>query len=392
MDCTICANEVSRRAAFAASACAGACAGAAACPAHGPHPSPFNSPETGLDRPWTWSVAGPRVSARHRGWPDTQSPAGRTRPRARRSLARLALRHGRRSGDAARALAPVDGSDPPLRDARIGIGKDRHGTGHAALPGGSLPVHQSRAGRPTARRSDGRFRQSAGAAKGNTVSCSERDVTHLEERQGAIGGLPEVEDEARAVARPHIGLAPTVGEGVYYLTRCPRFDLRGLEHRTRQQRLPRRDARIPRLRMNRPVEGRDSGSGAKPKRRGRRSAEANGPPARVRPEGLSAESSRDEAARRSGSGGDGESVVQRLEAALDGPSRQGLLVRERPGEGGRRGVNLHLVPSPYRAFGEAGRSRHGPSRWCATGDPAAEPQDLAALLDEQEVRRAPPLA
>ena len=177
MDCTICANEVSRRAGFSASASAAA-----------------------RTRPPTWPVADPRVSARHRGWPDTQSPSGRTRPRPHRSLALLALRHGRRSGDAARALAPVDGSDPPLRDARIGIGKDRHGTGHAALPGGSLPVHQSRAGRPTARRSDGRFRQSAGAAKGNTVSCSERDVTHLEERQGAIGGLPEVEDEARAVA------------------------------------------------------------------------------------------------------------------------------------------------------------------------------------------------
>ena len=52
-------------------------------------------------------------------------------------------------------------------------------------------------------------------------------------------------------------------------------------------------------------------------------------------------------------------MVQRLEAALDGPSRQGLMVRERPEEGGRRGVSVHLAPSPSRAFGVAGRSRHG---------------------------------
>ena len=77
-------------------------------------------------------------------------------------------------------------------------------------------------------------------------------------------------------------------------------------------------------------------------------------------------------------------MVQRLEAALDGPSRQGLLVRERPEEGERRGVNLHLAPSPYRAFGEAGRSRHGPSRSRATGHRAAGPQDVAALPDKQE--------
>ena len=53
-------------------------------------------------------------------------------------------------------------------------------------------------------------------------------------------------------------------------------------------------------------------------------------------------------------------------------------------------MNLHLAPNPYQALGLVGRYRHGPSRWCATGDPAAEPQDLAALPDEQEVRRAPP--
>ena len=65
------------------------------------------------------------------------------------------------------------------------------GQAHAALPGGSLPVQQSRAGRPKARRSDGRFRLIAGAASGQPVSLSERDATHLEERQGVIGGLAE---------------------------------------------------------------------------------------------------------------------------------------------------------------------------------------------------------
>jgi len=55
-------------------------------------------------------------------------------------------------------------------------------------------------------------------------------------------------------------------------------------------------------------------------------------------------------------------------------------------------VNFHLSPNPYQALGLGGRYRHGPSRWCATGDPAAAPQDLGALPDEQEVWRAPPEA
>jgi len=68
--------------------------------------------------------------------------------------------------------------------------------------------------------------------------------------------------------------------------------------------------------------GRDRSSGGETKRRVQRSTEANGTPGRVGPDGLSAEPSRDEAARRSGSRGDGECVVKRLEAALDGPSRR----------------------------------------------------------------------
>ena len=43
-----------------------------------------------------------------------------------------------------------------------------------------------------------------------------------------------------------------------------------------------------------------------------------------------------------------------------------------PGGQGR-GVNFHLAPNPYQALGLGGRYRHGPSRWCATGDPAAKP-------------------
>ena len=66
-----------------------------------------------------------------------------------------------------------------------------------------------------------------------------------------------------------------------------------------------------------------------------------------------------------------------IDAAVATPGGQG------------RGVDSHLAPNPYRALGEGGRYRHGPSRWCATGDPATEPQDLAALVDEQEIQCAP---
>ncbi len=110
------------------------------------------------------------------------------------------------------------------------------GQAHAVIPGGSLPVHQSRAGRPAARRSDGKFRLSAGAATGQTVSRSERDVIHLEERQGVIGGLPEVEDEAHAAALSGAsGWPRRSGEPLRRRTRCPRLDLRGQERRTQRQ-------------------------------------------------------------------------------------------------------------------------------------------------------------
>lgn len=62
------------------------------------------------------------------------------------------------------------------------------------------------------------------------------------------------------------------------------------------------------------------------------------------------------------------------------------MVRERPVEGGGRGVSFHLAPSPYRALGEAGRSHHGPNRLCATGDRTAGPQDVAAPVDRRQGR------
>lgn len=49
-------------------------------------------------------------------------------------------------------------------------------------------------------------------------------------------------------------------------------------------------------------------------------------------------------------------------------------------------MSFHLAPSPYQAFGEAGRSHHGPNRSCATGDRAAAPQDVAAPVDMREGR------
>ena len=52
-------------------------------------------------------------------------------------------------------------------------------------------------------------------------------------------------------------------------------------------------------------------------------------------------------------------MLRRLEAALAGPSRRGLLVRARPGEGGYAGARTHLRPNPYQAPGVRGRRRPG---------------------------------
>ena len=58
-------------------------------------------------------------------------------------LAVLQLRHGRRSVDAAPELSAEEGSDPPFRDASIGIGEGWHVHAHATLPRGVAPSHGS---------------------------------------------------------------------------------------------------------------------------------------------------------------------------------------------------------------------------------------------------------
>ena len=55
----------------------------------------------------------------------------------------LQLRHGRRSVDAAPELSAVEGSDPPFRDASIGIGEGAHVHAHATLRRGVAPSHGS---------------------------------------------------------------------------------------------------------------------------------------------------------------------------------------------------------------------------------------------------------
>ena len=60
----------------------------------------------------------------------------------------LQLRHGRRSGDAAPALSAEEGSDPPSRGLGTGAGPCVFSHAAPALQG-SLPIHQSLAGRPS---------------------------------------------------------------------------------------------------------------------------------------------------------------------------------------------------------------------------------------------------
>ena len=50
-------------------------------------------------------------------------------------------------------LRPLTGATRPFGMLASASGRTGMGQAHAALPGGSLPVHQSRAGRPTAKRS-----------------------------------------------------------------------------------------------------------------------------------------------------------------------------------------------------------------------------------------------
>ena len=56
------------------------------------------------------------------------------------SLAALRLHHGRRSGDPDSELTEVDGSDPRLRDALMGIGRVNMRTPKPPLPLASLPT------------------------------------------------------------------------------------------------------------------------------------------------------------------------------------------------------------------------------------------------------------
>ena len=58
-------------------------------------------------------------------------------------LAVLQLHHGRRSCDAAPELSAEEGSDPPFRDASIGIGEGWHVHTHATLRRGVAPSHGS---------------------------------------------------------------------------------------------------------------------------------------------------------------------------------------------------------------------------------------------------------
>ena len=88
----------------------------------------------------------------------------------------------------------------------------------------------------------------------------------------------------------------------------------------------------------------------------------------------------------------GERVIRRLEAALKPPSRVGIDGSGATPRDGGRGVKTHLRPNPYQALGRGGRSRHGPSRRCATGDRAADPQDDDAPADRRKVGCASPEA
>ena len=73
----------------------------------------------------------------------TETPFSCARQRSLMWLPVLQLRHGRRSGDAAPELSAEEGSDPPFRDASIGIGEGWHVHTHATLPRGVAPIHGS---------------------------------------------------------------------------------------------------------------------------------------------------------------------------------------------------------------------------------------------------------
>ena len=103
----------------------------------------------------------------------TKTRFARARHRFRKLLNGLGLRHGRRSGDADPGLKAVDGSDPPIRHASYGIGGGWDVHFHPNPRLGSLPVHQSRAGRPNRHawtRTPGRVRPDRGPGLGSTAA------------------------------------------------------------------------------------------------------------------------------------------------------------------------------------------------------------------------------
>ena len=137
-----------------------------------------------------------------------------------------------------------------------------------------------------------------------------------------------------------------------------------------------------------PPEGRSraDGSGRKPKCWSQRKARAKGPPGRVGPQGLV----RRMAWRRVTPAAPTDRWTANACSAASTrrwtPFQEGSLVRERPVEAGGRGCENTLGPTPHRALGEAGRSRHGTCRRCATAHPAAVPQDVDSPPDKRERR------
>ena len=145
-----------------------------------------------------------------------------------------------RFADVEPGLKAVDGSDPPVSMPSAGIAEGWDVHIPDTLPGGSLPIQQSRAGRPSLPRSEVGIRLNGGAAIGNIVSRSE-------------GGVPREVGAAAGLDHPGQGYRPGDGDVV-----------------------SRTQAAL----------AADGGSGAKPKRGSQRKARTMGPPGRVGPQRL----------------------------------------------------------------------------------------------------------
>ena len=88
----------------------------------------------------------------------------------------------------------------------------------------------------------------------------------------------------------------------------------------------------------------------------------------------------------------GGRVLRRVEAALEPPSRVGIAGLGATRRVGDRGAQTHLSPNPYQALGLGGRSRPRLRGQCATGDRAAQPQDVVAQADGRAPQCASPEA